>query len=267
MLRIQNFGKTDNFEAEFSPGKNFIDSKNFNEIVCALKFILNFTLSKQEKTMLNSSSLLYAEVECDALFCVNLYLKRRRPCFEVTKQEETGDFSNEYLSMVTLSHEEQELHIFCKSNIDEYPNKFVRYKNTHTYYKNFSKATDGVGNTRVFRCSLDEYINNYIADNHRILNDYTITLNTQREYVVKNNNNVIDAKKQLTNREYMLYSYACFLQTADFWYEIRKMRDMHYTASPVIIQDVFDYENSKKDAEYMACMAEKYDHQVFAFVN
>ncbi len=252
-------------EKDFSSGANFICGKNCAEVVCALKYILNFSLSKQDKAMLCSSSLLYAEIECGAGYFVKVYSKRRRPCFEVTKEGENGDFSQEYLNIITVSPEEQELELFCKSKLNEYPQKLVRYKNTHTYYSNFAKATDGLGGTRAFRKCLSEFTDGFEAKNYPPKN-YMLNLNLKGEFVAQSFASFDDTQKGLDKEEYILYCFACFLQTAAFWYEIRKMRDMHYTGGPFIVENVFEYAGGINNAVCMANMAQDFGRQVLVAV-
>lgn len=168
-----------------------------------------------------------------------------------------------YMQNMVHTSEEQELSCFSKPGA--YPVRLHQYKDpVRRYPGDLREATCSIGSTRSFRDHLRHFIRNFPPK--RLLPDknYFLQLEADGRFVVRLG---IDGQPipHLSETEYWLYHYLCFLHLLDFWDGMQDLRNAQAVKLPLLIQDFSRRLDTSIAAADLFAQAKPFGRQVLIF--
>lgn len=125
------------------------------------------------------------------------------------------------------------------SNADRYQRILFTYKNSEDFYpgKEFKKITGGEGDTKAFRNHLHSFISSFERKTLIPRRPYVLAITSEGQFELINKEDGKGIKDPPSDIK-VIYDFACFIETARFWQEYEKMRDMNVKLGPLVIKDL-----------------------------
>lgn len=163
------------------------------------------------------------------------------------------------------SLEETSVNCFSDFKRQKYPHRLFWYKELETYYPNgdFSKVTDGFGETRSFRALINQYIRGFSPIRLHNGKDFWLHLMPTGQFVIKNNNGL--ENPTLSESEDTLYHYLCFVCLAEFWSAAETIRNFNHINKPLIISDFLEHLDQSIDVSDILQRTAQINRQIFLF--
>ena len=242
-LKIEHFGSIQCFEAVFHSDLIVLRGVYSDQVALAIKFLIGGRLSKRVVGLFSQATRLYAEVECDDVYCVEIAAQKPGALhYVVYKHSDRLDCTDEYLGLIKQSPEEEVFNSFSALEKCNYPYRLKQYKDIEKYYPDnkFDELTDGVGKTRVFRAALNRFIRDFKPEKLRADKEYWLALNSKGEFQVVHPSFDANESHALSETEEVLYQYLCFLHLSEFWSEVEKIRNLNRVNKPLIVTDLME---------------------------
>ena len=146
-LKIEHFGSIQCLEAVFHSDLIVLSGVYSDQVALAIKLLIGGRLSKRIVGLFSQATRLYAEVEYDDVYCVEITAQTSAALhYVVYKQSDRSDCTDEYLNLIKQSSEEELFNSFSALKKCNYPHGIKQYKDIKKYYPNneFDELTDGV---------------------------------------------------------------------------------------------------------------------------
>ena len=265
-LKIEHFGSIQCFEAVFHSDLIVLCGVYSDQVALAIKFLIGGRLSKRVVGLFSQATRLYAEVECDDVYCVEIAAQKSAALhYVVYKHSDRSDCTDEYLGLIKQSPEEEFFNSFSALEKCNYPYRLKQYKDIEKYYPDnkFDELTDGVGKTRVFRAALNRFIRDFKPEKLRADKEYWLTLNEKGEFQVVHPSFGANESPALSETEVVLYRYLCFLHLSEFWSEVERIRNINHVNKPLIISDFIERVDHTVDLTPYIERTQMLDRQLF----
>ena len=139
-------------------------------------------------------------------------------------------------TLLNKSAEEISLTYFNDFEKENYPLRLAYYRDNKYFYKGkFSAQTNGIGETRSFRASINEFIKGFKPELISKENDLWLSLKDGGEFVVTKGKNR-KVTTDLSKKDFFLYNLLCFINLVRFWDEFNGIRDINTTRNSVVIK-------------------------------
>lgn len=244
-ITIQDFGSIQFYDTALTRSLNIIDSRYTPEISAAIEL---FLCSKAQQTIpptwLRPTTRLTAEVLAEA--CA--YTVTAIPCngqLTLTVTDNDG-------AEATDAYQYRLSHCLEQDAIDSFdgwdktlPLRLCWYRNCEDAPENISDRTGSLTDMKTFRSHLIGYINAFQPEPINCKKAYWATINPQGQFEVFYPG--VSGSFSLSETEEKLFLYICFLNVAEFWADIEKIRDLHHEKKPLVIQSFLEFLDESTD--------------------
>lgn len=237
-ISIENFGGIDAWEASLKPELNLLDSRHTEEIAAAVSALLcHSAASVAAKQWLRAQTRLAATVCLDGEeYTVCAYPRSGRLRLLATDRS-GAEVTAQYQYALSHCAEQDAVEIF-DGNDPSPPLLLARYY-CREKRDGLSGRTERLTDTQTFRSYLRRYIRDFHPETIPSRKDYQATLNSLGEFEVTAPG--CGSKCDLSETEKKLFRYVCFLNVAEFWADIEKIRDLHHERKPLLIQNFLEF--------------------------
>ncbi len=236
-LNIENFGSIKRFEAAFWSGLTVLKGPQSIYVALALRLLTKGELSWLDRPHFTEKTRLCAEIEYDGIYLIEITGEGENIEYKVFLRETGAECTDDFLKKTKQCREEQSFNFFAfRKNLD-FPKRLCCYKDIEKYYpeNTFAALTDSIGRTRSFRAELNRFIKNFVPEKLRRDKNFWLTLPENGEFRVVNSAD--GSRPFLSESEQVIYHYLCFLNVAEFWAGVEKIRDLNSVSRPLIITD------------------------------
>lgn len=259
-ITIQDFGAVSFYDAALTPELNVIDSLNIPEISAAVAFLL---CSKAQQVIpfdwIRSTTRLTAEV----LSKICVYTVTAIPCngrLTLTVTDNSGaDATDAYQYILSHCLEQDALDTF-DGHDKTIPLRLCWYRNCEDAPADVSNRTESRTDLKTFRAHLNEYIKAFQPEPINCEKEYLASINPQGRFEVFYPG--ASGEVALSETEEKLFLYICFLNIAEFWADIEKIRDLHHEKKPLVIQDFLEFLDASTDIGALVVRTIKLQRQV-----
>lgn len=259
-ITIQNFGSVQFYETALTPELNIVDSRYTPELLAAIEFLL---CSKAQQTIpsewLRPTTRLAAEVLSE----MGVYTVTAVPCngrLALTVTDYSGtDATDAYQYMLSHCLEQDATDSFDGQD-KTLPLRLCWYRNCADAPENMSDKTDSLTDTKTFRCHLIGYIKAFQPEPINCKKAYQTAITPQGRFEVFYPG--VSGNVSLSETEEKLFLYICFLNIAEFWTDIEKIRDMHHEKKPLIIQNFLEFLDESTDIRALVARTIRLQRQI-----
>jgi len=259
-ITIQDFGSVQFYDTVLTPELNIIDSRYTPEISAAIEF---FLCSKAQQTIpsmwLRSSTRLTAEVlsETDAYTVTATHCDGR---LTLAVTDNNGmDVTDAYQNMLSHCLEQDATEKFDGRD-KALPLRLCWYRNCDDAPENVSNRTESLTDTKTFRSHLIQYIKAFHPEPINCKKDYQTAITSQGRFEVFYPG--VSGHICLSETEEKLFLYICFLNIAEFWTDIEKIRDIHHEKKPLMIQNFLEFLDESTDISALVARTIKLRRQI-----
>jgi len=111
--------------------------------------------------------------------------------------------------------------------------------------KDLHSRSNYIVDTKTFRSHLMRYIKAFEPESINNIKNYKAAINNQGKFEVVHPG--VSGKTPLSATEEKLFLYTCFLNVAEFWEEVEKVRDMHHEKKPLLIKNFLEFLDQTAD--------------------
>ena len=123
-----------------------------------------------------------------------------------------------------------------------------------------SSRTESLTDTKTFRSHLIQYIKAFRPEPINCKKDYLTAMTSQGRFEVCCPG--VSGHICLSETEEKLFLYICFLNVAEFWADIEKIRDLHHEKKPLVIQNFLEFLDESTDIRALAARTIKLQRQI-----
>jgi len=259
-LTIRDFGAVSLYDAVLTPELNIIDSRYTQEISAAIAFLL---CSKAQQTIppswLRTTTRLAAEVLSET--CV----------YTVTATPFNGQLTLSVTDNSGAVATDEYRYILChcleQDTIDGFdgqdktlPMRLHWYRNYDDAPAEVSSRTESRIELKTFRAQLLAYIKSFQPEPINCKKNYFTMISPDGRFEVFDSG--VSEKIHLSETEEKLFLYVCFLNVAEFWTVIEKIRDLHHEKKPLIIQNFLEFLDESTDVSALVARTIKLHRQI-----
>lgn len=260
-ITVNNLGSVLSYHAKLTPQINIIDSCYTPEISVAIEFLLGNQSATIPKAWLRNETMISADVLLnDETYTISASLCGEH--FLLTATDAKGnDVTAFYKS--TLSHcLEQDTTESFDGKEQSLPLRLCWYRKPEDQdaVDNFPDRTNRLITTDAFRTHLIQYIRTFQPEPVNCKKSYQVTVDPQGKFVIFCPG--IPDDIYLSETEEKLFLYLCFLNIAEFWTDIEKIRDLHHEKKPLLIQNFLEYLDKSTDISGLIARTNKLQRQV-----
>lgn len=246
-ITICNFGSVRSYHTALNPKFNLIDTHFIPELSAAFEFLLCSkarqgipTVWIRENTRITAGILLN-----NTIYTANVTPGKDRLQLAVT--DPSGNDVTDYYRY-TLSHcPEQDVTERFDGQDKTLPLRLCWYRNREDdeIPVDLSDRTERLADTKTFRSHLIRYIKAFQPEPIHCKKNYQTTINEQGKFEVLYPG--ATGEVFLSETEEKLFLYICFLNIAEFWADIEKIRDLHHEKKPLLIQNFLEFLDESTD--------------------
>ncbi len=237
-IQIEDFEDVDRLETSFDPQFAVLPSEKSKTIMKALCVALKSrSLTGEKPDQTNSDAKIEVVIDiAGTAFYINAAVSAGTTGFDHTVKTEDGKICADFYEMIYQCAEEESLCFFTFDKKNRYSDRMRRYKDVEKYYAggSFAELTDGIGNTRLFRSRLNEYVKSFMREENVFDNDRRMLISDIWKFVL---NDSFD-NTALSNKDDVLFEYVCFMEINRFWQELEAIRDLNHVSWPLFISDM-----------------------------
>ena len=234
---IRNFGPIGSARVQLAPV--------LNRILCpcteAFSDVLQLLLCSKDPEEI-PAHYLQENTHISARICLDgrNYRVRIRPCegrlqMSVTDSE-GADVTAFYQYVLRHCPEQDDLESFNGQD-RSLPMRLYQYRNWEDM-EDLPERTRHMADTQTFQSCLQKYIADYRPEPINSKKDYRVEIDDRGNFRVVHPE--ITGRVFLSETEEKLFLYTCFLNIAEFWCSVQKLRDLHHEKKPLIIQNLLD---------------------------
>ena len=259
-ITVRDFGSIPFYDTALSPALNVIDSRHAPEIAIAIAFLLcSKALQTIPEAWLQPTTRLTAEVLSEA----RTYAVTAAPCngrLTLIATDNSGaDATDAYRYMLAHCLEQDATDTFDGQD-KTLPLRLCWYRNCADAPENISNKTDRLTDTKTFRSHLIAYIKSFQPEPINCKKSYQTAIDPQGEFKVFYPG--VSANISLSETEEKLFLYVCFLNIAEFWADIERMRDLHHEKKPLVIQNFLEFLDESTDISALVARTRKLQRQI-----
>ena len=199
-LTAEKKNREHSLHVDFSPHLTLVTGKDAATVYAAVQLLLNYRVPRTLRLPIPAAGE-YIDLTAAITAAEKKFRVTAEPCggvWLVRSEESAGSISMQHCL------EEDAANIYV-AGITDFSDRLHRYMCAGDYYPSdsFAAQTNGIGSTERFRTCLHRYVEN-IASEH-------------------------------SGEAAEIYQQRCFLETAEFWSELERERDLHYEPKPLLI--------------------------------
>ena len=239
-ITIEDFENIPHFESSFDSRLAVLPPGIENTVLKAIGIILKSDLLAGDKIYASEKTLIQAEIAVDECnFIITATKSEGNNGFNIAVEDQYGNTCTDFYDVISQSTEEENLSYFAFDPKNLFSERYKQYKDTEKYYSkdSFSKLTNGIGNTRLFRSCLSSHIKEYNESNKDKENFYQSVIKESGEVVLNSPSSCLDGN-DLRESDAVLFEYMCYLDINRFWKEIEDVRDFNHTFWPLFINEL-----------------------------
>ncbi len=255
-ITVENFGSVDVFDAKLTPQLNLLESRFSHQLAAALDFLLCRPGGKEISSLwVREDTRVFAEIcLADATFLVGGTPTEGR--LQLRATDPTGaDATKRYQYALSHTREQDDAEVFDGQDPSA-PLRLYRY-----YQREDRKALSGrLADTKTFRSYLHHYIQNFQPEPLRDQKAYRVTVDPSGRFRVRHPK--IPGEGNLSETERKLFRYICFLNTAEFWTNFEKIRDLHHGKKPLLIRNFAEFLDESVEVGELIKRTKKLQRQI-----
>ena len=238
-IHIEDFEEVDHFEASFDPQLAVLSPKIADTIVKAIGVIMKSEFLIGHDPVIKEGTEIKAEIEITGtLYYVTATGVPETNSFEYDVKTQGESSCDDFYDMIHQNAEEESLSRFVYDRRNRFSDRLKHYKDIEDYYpeRSFSKLTDGIGDTRMFRISL------------------------------KNHGKVNFDRDILSLSDAVIYEFLSFIHLNRFWQNIESIRDFNHIFWPLFVFDLTERTDEAEQlavAEYLKNAVSSLERQIF----
>ena len=239
-IRIDDFENIPHFESTFDSRLAVLPPGIEYTLLKAIGIILKSDLLAGDKIYASEKTLIQAEIAVDECnFIITATKQNDNDGFTIVVEDQFGNTCTDFYDVISQSTEEENLSYFALDRKNLFSERYKHYKDTEKYYSkgSFSKLTNGIGNTRLFRSCLSNHIKEYNESNKDNENNWQPVIKESGEVVLNSPSSCFD-QNCLSESDAVLFEYMCYLDINRFWKEIEDIRDFNHTFWPLFINEL-----------------------------
>lgn len=261
-ITVNNFGSVLSYHAELTQRINILDTHYVAEISAAIEFLLGNQSTQFVPTQwLQNDTMICADISMNG----EKYTVHASPCGEQLLLTATDAKGNDVTGFYrnALSHTlEQDATGSFDGKDKSLPLRLCWYRNPkdQDFLDDISGRTARIATTQTFRMHLIQYIRTFQPEPVNCKKPYQATINRQGRFEVFYPG--VSDDILLSETEEKLFLYLCFLNIAEFWTDIEKIRDLHHEKKPLLIQNFLEYLDESTDISGLISRTNKLKRQV-----
>ena len=259
-ITISNFGAVRHCDIALAPEINLLDTQHISEISTAVEFIL---CSKARQVVppnwVRTDTHLTAEILINnAVYTVDATPHEDQ--LTLTAIDINGnDMTAVYRDMLSHCLEQDATESFDGQD-KTIPLRLCWYRNCEDAPVGLSGRTERLVDMKTFRSCLIQYIKAFQSEPINNKKNYQTAVNRQGKFEVFYPG--VPGTVFLSETEEKLFLYICFLNIAEFWEDIEKLRDLHHEKKPLLIQNFLEFLDESTDVNGLITRTLKLCRQV-----
>ena len=247
-ITVKNFGSIGLYDAVLTSELNVLDTAFTSEMSTVFELVLcSKAMSERQGISVRDDTLITAEVLLDG----NSYYIELRPIdgeeLKLRATDAAGnDLTDFYCYAMSHSREQDAAESFDGKD-ESLPLKLCWYRGCDDCGapKDLHSRSNYIVDTKTFRSHLMRYIKAFEPESINNIKDYKAAINNQGKFEVVCPG--VSGKTPLSATEEKLFLYTCFLNVAEFWEEVEKVRDMHHEKKPLLIKNFLEFLDQTTD--------------------
>lgn len=247
-ITVKNFGSVELYDAVLTSELNILDTLFTLEISTAIELVLcSKAMSKFESIGVSEDTLISAEVLLDGS---NYYIELK-PIngdeLKLTASDVAGnDMTDFYRNALSHSREQDATESFDGRD-KSFPLRLCWYRGCDDCEapKDLHSRSNYIVDTKTFRSHLVRYIKAFEPEPINNIKNYKASINNQGRFEVVYPG--VSGEIPLSETEEKLFLYICFLNVAEFWEDVEKIRDMHHERKPLLIKNFLEFLDQTTD--------------------
>ena len=263
-ILIDNFENITHFETAFDARLVVLPCGIEAAVLKAIGIILKCKPLAGDKVYAPKKTVIKAEISVNGQ-SFSITATNSKDCeFNTVVTDQNGNICANFYDIIGQTSEEANLSYFVFDPDNRFSERYKYYKDIEKYFAkdNFSKLTNGIGETNLFRLCLSSHIKDYNKSN-------TNTVNILRPFIIESGEVVLKSKSSYFDRKYLsesdtvLFEYLCYLDINKFWERIEDVRDFHHIFWPLFITDLCKRTDSTAPLKELIGKALSLNRQVF----
>ena len=259
-ITIRDFGAVSFCDAALTPELNIIDSRDIPEISAAIAIVL---CSKAQHTIpatwIRPATRLTAEVLSGACVYTVTAIPRNGQ-LTLTVTDNSGLAATDAYQYMLSHCLEQDATDSFDGHDKTLPLRLCWYRNWEDAPENISDRTGSLADMKTFRSHLIGYIKAFQPERIHCKKACLAAINPQGQFEVFYPGAPGDVC--LSETEEKLFLYVCFLNIAEFWADIEKIRDLHHEKKPLVIQNFLEFLDESTDISALVARTGKLQRQI-----
>jgi len=247
-ITVKNFGSIGLYDAVLTSELNVLDTLFTLEISTAIELLLcSKAMSKFESIGVSEETLISAEVLLDR----SSYYIELKPIngdeLKLTASDVAGnDVTVFYRHAMSHSREQDATESFDGRD-KSFPLRLCWYRGCDDceVLKDLHSRSNHIVDTKTFRSHLIRYIKAFEPEPINNIKNYKASINDQGKFEVVYPG--VSGEIPLSETEEKLFLYICFLNVAEFWEDVEKIRDMHHEKKPLLIKNFLEFLDQTTD--------------------
>ncbi len=262
-ITVKNFGSVGFYDAVLTSKLNILDTLFTLEISTAIELVLcSKAMSKFESIGVSEYTLISAEVLLDGS---SYYIELKPIDRAELKLKATDVAGNDvtYFYRHAMAHSwEQDATESFDGRDKSFPLRLCWYRGCDDCEvpKDLHSRSNYIVDTKTFRSHLVRYIKAFEPEPINNIKNYKASINNQGKFEVVYPG--VSGEIPLSETEEKLFLYICFLNVAEFWEDVEKIRDMHHEKKPLLIKNFLEFLDRTTDIKGLVLRTIKLGRQV-----
>ena len=250
-IKMEHLGQIECFEYDFADGLNVIKSRYTEEILGALRLVLNHRDSCLPDAWVNRNTRIEARVRgLEKIFRVVLTKKPGKAELHLYAYDERGaEVTGEYRYITSHCPAHDSADAFsgkAKTTV----HRLLSYLDEDRYdlSQELAASTDRFSEIKAFRAYLKSFVKAFKPERLRAGKPYELILDPSGRFGVRYASNE-EMPVFLSESEQLLFGYLCFLRTAEFWRGFEQLRNIHDVRKPLLVTDFLERLDASIDVQ------------------
>ena len=262
-ITIRNFGAVSCYEAALTSDLNVLESRYAPEISAAINILL-CNKTGQNRMPISPATCLTAQVFIGTSV-YNLCAVPRGKQLLLTATDISGKDVTEFYQNALSHCWEQDAAEHFDGLDPTLPSRLCQYRNFREENADLSPKTERLIETQTFRRHLIHYIRAFQPERIHCKKRYLTAIDRQGNFRVIHPD--VSGEVHLSQTEETLFRYICFLNVAEFWTDMERIRDMHHEKKPLLIQNFLEYLDCSTDINSLIARTLRLSRQVIVLTS
>lgn len=259
-ITISNFGAVLHCDIALAPEINLLDTQHISEISTAIEFIL---CSKVRQVVppnwVRTDTHLTAEILINnAVYTVDATPHEDQLTLAVIDAN-GNNMTACYRNMLSHCLEQDAVESFDGQD-KTLPLRLCWYRNCEDAPEGLSGRTERLVDRKTFRSCLVQYIKAFQSEPINNKKNYQTAVNRHGIFEVFYPG--VSGSVFLSETDEKLFWYICFLNIAEFWEDIERLRDLHHERKPLLIRNFLERLDDSADISGLIARTLKFGRQV-----